>query len=385
MAYTEYEIVDLDDADEAEASICVIDMLSDGTMLWLRHDSITEDVHIYGSTDDGETWSEYADMGYVDHTLDPGISMFVDANDVIWLAHEGGGSGQLRVKRGTLSGSTITWSADRDMTGVSDSRSVMRAFEWGGEEYVVIAASDGSTQSLLVFRWGASACTNLLDDSVGAGANSRAIYMDFHHDGRGKKVASGGPHIYVGWNDYDDSNNATISRYAFSETETWTQGTGYTTDTYDWIKQFFFDGTRIVLVEVDSGDDLYVTERNEANSSGTAHSSIPSLSTYANGFTIACFYDKDDDLYLLQEIGLTYNDTHAIVYDRSADSWGTWSQVLDAGRAQRFYVNPSPTASGTHPLVARMTVTADTVNYLDTGIEWAADAAGGGGFGAFGL
>lgn len=145
--------------------------------------------------------------------------------------------------------------------------------------------------------------------------------IDFNHAGDAKSVAGGTPHLYVAW---EGSNSLRFKKATYSG-GTWNWGTERTltaTATNAPRIDGIFDGTRFVMAaDISTTPYIHVEERNAADSAST-NRTPPALS--ARPTAVAVTYNSEGDIILVAEDAGT---PKFVKYDRSADSWGSWSTI----------------------------------------------------------
>lgn len=274
-------------------------------------------------------------------------SMFIDPDDYLWLTWKQTGTGGSRVDdtvyvlRATpnTAGTSytlgtpvaLTGSTTRDRPNMVVFRDPASPGAWravvccdintgsagGCSFYPLAVAADGTiTQgSEVVFA------------TIGAGSNSTPS-VDFHHVGDHRTVQGGTPHLYFWWCD-PVATTVKFVKYTYSA-GSWTGGSsrnvdvlaGSTSSVASW-----FDGTRSLCLYLDAGgtDDPALVSRDAADTATTTYT-VPAFGSESGILGLSGTSDEDGDVYIVA-VGGTSADPQHVTYDRSGNSWGSWTSV----------------------------------------------------------
>jgi len=151
--------------------------------------------------------------------------------------------------------------------------------------------------------------------------------IDFRHTGDGSTVASSTPDIYL-------AGATSGNGYIQFRRLPW-NGSGWDTGTLRYLEPSgsntnyqvsgLFDGTRFIVARVDSGDysQVDVYERDAGDTETTPRTPTDNDETIQ---ALSISYDGMSDTAIFAG-GQTSDDVEEVVYDRSANTWGSWSAL----------------------------------------------------------
>lgn len=281
------------------------------------------EVRLWYSTDEGATWTE--DTGAkiaVDAVDEHAAAFYIDASDRPWLLVRDA-TPEAVVRVGSIASNAITWDDSLTLADASEVYDLV-AFDtdgstWGHALYV----QTGGTFRLHEFSWNGSALSdgNLRSFTADEGR------LDFNHTGDGKTVQSSSPDLYVA---YLSSSELKFVKWTYSSGPSYSVGSTRTIDSTpeaSHLPGMFFDGTRVVMVVADLDTDTpLVYERDAADTTTTQRTGPPDTGSAGTDVLIDAVWDANtDDIYLIAEI--SSDDVGYLQYDRSADSWGSWTSI----------------------------------------------------------
>ena len=307
----------------------IIDRAPSGR-LWVMHFATGSVIQFWYSDNDGVTWAKAT--GDLISTV--GGSLFVDLDGGLNVAYEGAGTG-FAYRRGTVSGTTITWSTEFIVGG---SRSVhdlvtFRHPAGGWSSLMNVRSTDGLGPHLVYWL-------RVIDTTITLGGTFDLVpgllqggagftgAIDFHHTGDGKTVQGGTPHGYISW--IVAGTGARWSKrlvwngasYTLSSAQIISAGSGV-------FQHMAFDGVR-TMVAVNGGfnGQVKLVEIDAGNIAQIDRGTSAAISTSGLHAQTSMSYDRDGNIYMLS-ISPTDSDLYRTKWTRASLTWdASWTLVL---------------------------------------------------------
>lgn len=195
---------------------------------------------------------------------------------------------------------------------------------------VAVLANRGATDGTGLTVWKVAKATPatifsvLTSLTVGGGTAAGPVALDFVHTGNGKTAASS-PHL---WSAFMVSTDDLVCKRHTYSAGSWDIGVNRVLDsTADTAGPLtaVFDGTRFLVVAQDATDTSLTSlfERSAGDTSTTSRT----VTALSDGDIDSLSITSDGDDVWIAAAGQTSDDPKVIVYDRSANSWGSWSAV----------------------------------------------------------
>lgn len=332
-----------------------IDRTSNGVLwvaFWNGAYSTTQAIEFWYSTDEGATWAMGSTLGFTSTTAATkcNLSFYIDSGDNAYIAYKEPSSNNIVIRRATPNAARTSWTWGGKLSVSTNSTDnypdiVAHPEGTGFAAHVVYsrhAASTGSQNAVWhhLLKWD-SAGTFLSNDGTTLGygyLNDTPKWpsIDFYHNGDGKTVKGGTPHLYVSWSAGDTGAGKGIrfKRAAYSA-GSWTWGTEREIDpdryilspNADWLN-CVFDGSRVILagILVSFNRDLIIYERNEADTATTVHVRVVGISTAEILYRGSASFDGDGNVHLVGNNGGEAAGANDIVRRR----WNRSGRTLEA-------------------------------------------------------
>ncbi|MFN2486671.1 MAG: hypothetical protein ABR609_08720, partial [Acidimicrobiia bacterium] len=310
----------------ATASNRVVDRAPSGR-LWVMHFASGSVLQFWLSDDNGTTWTKATG----DLTGSAQGSFFVDLDGGLNIAYEAGGSGAagFAYRRGTVVGTTITWSAELLLSGSLTVHDLVsfRHPAGGWSSLAAVRSGDGNNSHMVYWLRAIDTTVSLagtfdLTPGLTQGGSGFIGAIDFHHTGDGKTVQGGTPHGYVGF--VTSLGERRLTKLIWG-------GTGYTLSTQTIttagaLRAVSFDGLRVMLMQDGATDTKRLIEVDTGNTTQINRGLSADIGT---GFiTPTMSYDRDGNFYLLATDSGT-SDLYRTKWTRATTSWdAAWTLVL---------------------------------------------------------
>lgn len=308
----------------------LIDRAPSGRLWAAVHAAGSTTTTLWYSDNNGGTWA--AATGTVTSSFGTPI-LFVDIDGGLNLINTAASGFVYR--RGTVSGSTITWGATLAFSSnhsVHDLVVFRNPLGSGWTGFVAARSGDvdnpHSLYRLNIPADGTAATVggfwNLTNQTQGGSGFNGGL--DFYHTGDSKTTQGGTPHVYIAFS--DSFNTLWVSRFV------WT-GTGHlNTDRYFVASNVFgvwpvFDGTRLMMLSYGNANgSVRLWERDAGNTATIERGESPALANGINNPPSISF-DRDGNIYVYVRQASSL-DMYYIKWTRATLTWGTWQLVTAA-------------------------------------------------------
>jgi len=310
------------------ASNRIVDRAPSGR-LWVMHFAAASVIQFWYSDNDGTTWAKATG----DLTGFGQGSFFVDLDGGLNAAYEVATIAGFAYRRGTVSGTTITWSVEFAVLGSLTVHDLVTfRHPAGGWSSLMNVRSAGGNGSHMVY-WLRIVDTTItlggtydLTPGLVQGGAGFIGAIDFYHTGDGKTVQGGTPHGFVGY----------VTSFGVRNLKklNW-NGTGYAlgsaqviSATPNTFHSVIFDGVRTMLaVNGAANGQMKLVEIDAGNAAQIDRGTSVTLST--TGLTTPTMsYDRNGNIYLLA-INAANSDLYRIKWTRATATWdSTWTLVL---------------------------------------------------------
>lgn len=321
----------------------VADVDSTGQQWVCVQDSVDNALRFFYRSSTGGAWSEDTSAELSSDSVGD-YAFLIDEDDYAWCVALKGPSDGLDVYRAAVTAGSIGWTnnnhiADDVFTQLEGGGAVVQlaVCKLGSIYYVAIAARYITDDTItVIYKWNGSTWsthqtfTQYTSSAGGTGNGS----LDWQHTGDGKTVGST-PSLYRTFHDGNpgvDRNK--FIRFYWSSGPTWTEETPVdftpTGDGTEYLRGIFDGSTFISSYGDNSVGIANVKERNASNTTTTDRSPSTDSTNGPNFYTsVDVTYDPATrDIFLLSKqpsaggSDLAYNR-----YDRSAGTWGGWTDV----------------------------------------------------------
>jgi len=361
--------------------------------LWTRRlDGTT--IRWFTSTDNGASWSAGPTEtipALITGELKAVGGFHIDGNDRLWSVRIG------EITGGTTERYRLSRKLDATVSTGSFVDATFATGEVGGNQYVegldVVAHDVGSNTVVHIVS---RRSTNTIEYRRSSVASNGAGAMDvtptgatmvngstsptgsnpnwggeitFRHTGDGKTVAASTPDLWVSWG---SGSSMFLRRAAWNGTSwSWQTQRNMGARTTTRPVKIAYDGARVIVVSGNT-TSVVVAERDTADTTTTTRTP-PALSD-GNVESVAATVDPNTGALVVFAQGATSNDPQFSIYNRTANSWGSWSTIetttlnnplmssVEAGVggfARVVYATTTPTIRH-HPVTLNVLPTAPT-------------------------
>ena len=306
-----------------------VDRAPDGRLWFMK--SVSNVMSFWYSDNDGATWAQATG------TFAGGSgSLFVDQDGGLNVAYQGSTQG-FSYRRGTVSGTTITWTDEFSAFGNWTGFDLVAFRDPGGNGHwalITVRSGDGDNPHL-VYRvrvapgFGgvvtvsqAGIYTLTPYNQGGSGFNGD---IDFHHTGDGKTVQGGTPHVYVAFVDAFGAKYLVRLIWNGSGYALWHQhiSTGGTA-----APLLVFDGTRPMVATSEVNGEMKLWEIDAANTAKLSRGSSANMGGGAQITAPQISYDRVGNIYLAGVNSLN-GDLYWTKWTRATNTWdGSWTLEL---------------------------------------------------------
>lgn len=287
-------------------------------------------------SDNGTTWQEPTSGSQITSTATYNKGLQVTDDGAVWVAYENG-SDEPCIRRGTMSGTTMTWSSEEVISTTATSFGnglSMCVFPEGSgyQAFVAWSAATSANTYVSYANWtSAGGWGTWTEETITSGV---ACYtsIDFRHpSGSRKEVQASTPDVFVAYQ--SQATHYYFRKFAYSG-GSWTKGDQrnvYTRQVVVQLPHLIYDGTDIIMgFCVNAGGSIYFLQRDLADTT-TLESTQSTTSTGINSTPVVT-YDSDRNLYFTC-INNGSANIRTIKWTRSGStpsngSWaGSWTTV----------------------------------------------------------
>ena len=310
---------------------------------------------VYYSTDDGATWTLYTlSIGGVSGQESAMTSVKNLDGYVAVTFRDASNDGGLRLytAEATGVGGFTQIGAEKEFdTTMGGAPIGLDAFYHSGDDtvyfIVVWASSSGNQDNYSMEVWGfdltaetwnstaSSTTTDVFGRSAGTDTPTQVEVVMVCDDGDDFTPSQAYPDFWLvsKWNDGDTQ--------VFKSTQvtgpTWSTSAGTivktVTYTYGNLSQSFWDGTRLVVTGLDSSGNIWVKERNAANTTTTDRTpgTEPTGGRSDAGYTLGAGWGgSGQNIHVVTTTNVSNGDTIYAKYDRAADTWDSAYTVIES-------------------------------------------------------
>lgn len=301
------------------------------------------DADFYYSTDSGATWTRAVSSQLSNAGI--AISLFIDIDDYAHIVYKNSSDNKVYYRRGTpnVARTSWTWSAAHDLIGTADTgynypAVIAHREGTGWKAHVVVTYTAGGGNAVYYRRFNITSAHVITSDAGGGvgqfgtqnGANSWPC-LDFHHNGDGKTVQGGTPHIYFAWSTTSSvdfcKNVYNAGVWTLNPIRSLDSGRRVFDSSY-WMN-CLFDGNRVIIAGMffdGSQADVVLYERDIADTATVTRLLLDNTTSSDRMYFGCASYDEDDNVYLFGR-----NDNEAVgSYDLVYRKWTRSNTTLSA-------------------------------------------------------